>query len=102
MLYIYTTVSHYCAFSNNLSSYKEFYIHCDKLPRPRGSQHRALRLTWGLRLFFILGNLKEKKMQKKESKEEKHKRRKNEKKKLDSKFMNYSLYKFPAQFTYYK
>ena len=41
-------------------------------------------------------------MQKKESKEEKHKRRKNEKKKLDSKFMNYSLYKFQAQFTYYK
>ena len=42
-------------------------------------------------------------MQKKESKEEKHKRRKNEKKKkLYSKLMNYSLYKFQAQFTYYK
>ena len=70
---------HYRAFSNKLSLYKVFYIPCDKLPRPRGSQHRALRITWGLRLFFILGNLKEKKMQKKESKEEKHKRRKNEK-----------------------
>ena len=39
-------------------------------------------------------------MRKKEK--EKHKRRKNEKKKLDSKLMNYSLYKFQAQFTYYK
>ena len=59
---------HYRAFSNKLSVYKVFYIPCDKLPGPRGSQHRALRVTWGLRLFFILGKFEGKKCEKKKKK----------------------------------
>ena len=71
----------FTSLSNKLSLYKVFYIPCDKLPRPQGSQHRALRLTWGLRLFFILGKFegkkcKRKKVKKKNIREEKMKKKK--------------------------
>ena len=58
----------FTSLSNKLSLYKVFYIPCDKLPGPRGSQHRALRLTWGLRLFFILGKFEGKKCERKKKK----------------------------------
>ena len=54
----------------------------------------------GLRLFFIRGKFKGKKCKRKKVK--KKNKRKEKKIKLDSKLMNYSLYKFPAQFTSYK